>query len=278
MPNLLTIDVEDWFQVENFSSYITRADWENMELRINKNIDLILSLLGKYNTHATFFVLGWVAEKLPELIKKISLNGHEIACHGFNHSLTYNLKNEYLENDILTSKKLLENITGNVVLGYRAPSFTITNVLLEVLCKLNFQYDSSLFHSHINKNYGKISDIKTPPKKMFKIKTNLYEFPLSSFTVMGVNIPWSGGFMFRAVPFYLFQKGLDIIAKKSDYFLFYIHPWEFDLNQPRVNKANYSQKLKHYYNIKNTLSKFEQLLSSRKFCSINQFLINCPKL
>ena len=109
MPNLLTIDVEDWFQVENFSSYITRADWENMELRINKNIDLILSLLGKYNTHATFFVLGWVAEKLPELIKKISLNGHEIACHGFNHSLTYNLKNEYLEIDILTSKKLLEN-------------------------------------------------------------------------------------------------------------------------------------------------------------------------
>lgn len=278
MPNLITIDVEDWFQVENFSSYITHSQWDSMELRINKNIDLILELLNKNNTKATFFVLGWIAERLPELIKKISMENHEIACHGFNHSLTYNLKNEYLENDILTSKKLLESITGNEVIGYRAPSFTITKNLLEVLCKMNFQYDSSLFHSHINKNYGKLNDIKTPPKCMFKIRTNLYEFPMSSYTAMGVNIPWSGGFMFRAVPFFIYKKGIEIISKQSDYFLFYIHPWEFDLYQPRVSKANFSQKFKHYYNIRNTFSKFEILLKSRKFCSINHYLINCPKL
>jgi polysaccharide deacetylase family protein (PEP-CTERM system associated) len=278
MPNLLTIDVEDWFQVENFSGYIIRSDWDNMELRINKNIDLILELLNRCNTKATFFVLGWIAERLPELIKKISNEGHEIACHGFNHSLTYKLKNEYLENDILTSKKLLESITGTEIVGYRAPSFTISESLLEVLAKLNFHYDSSLFYSHINKNYGRMEDIKTPPKNMFRIRTNLYEFPMSSYTLIGFNIPWSGGFMFRAVPFFMYKKGIEMISKQSDYFLFYIHPWEFDLNQPRVNKASISQKFKHYYNIKNTLTKFERLLNSKNFCSINHYLINCPKL
>lgn len=278
MPNLLTVDVEDWFQVENFSSYISHADWGNMELRVNKNIDLILSLLSKHNTKATFFVLGWVAERLPELIVKISKEGHEISCHGFNHSLTYELENEYLENDILTSKRLLESITGTNIIGYRAPSFTISESLLQVLDKLNFHYDSSLFYSHINKNYGKVKHIKKNPKKVFKIRKNLYEFPMSSYSLMGFNVPWSGGFMFRAMPFFMYKRGMDTISKPSDYFLFYIHPWEFDLTQPRVKEASLSQKFKHYYNIKNTMLKFELLLSSKNFCSINCYLKNCPKL
>jgi len=276
MNYLLTIDVEDWFQVRNFSNYISMAEWSTMEVRIHRNMDVILNLLNKHNTKATFFVLGWLAEKEPDLILKIYKEGHEIACHSYSHSDSFDLNYTELKNDIVLSKNILESITNSPIIGYRAPSFSISTELLNILSDLNFTYDSSLFVSDMNLNYGKLSSLKRPPQKKFVIKNDLLEFPLSSYRMLGLNIPWSGGFMFRAIPYWLYKNGMKSIYKTGEYFMFYIHPWEFDSSQPFVQRAKVNEKVKHYYNVKKTFAKFDNLLQLQNFGSINNHLKNCP--
>lgn len=270
MKSYLSIDVEDWFQVDNFKDFIYNNEWSRMEYRLEKNIESILNILNKKNTKATFFVLGWVAERDPKLVMRIFDEGHEIACHGYSHTNSLILKYRELKDDISKSKKILEDIIQKKVIGFRAPSFSITSQLLDILVELKFEYDSSLFSSDLNSKYGKIQDIGVP-RKDFKINKDLFEFPLSTNSKLGLNIPWSGGFMFRALPYFIFEKGMNKILKKNNYYLFYIHPWEFDISQPKVHKARMNQKLKHYYNIKTTMMKFERLIHSRNFCPINSY-------
>ena len=263
----LTIDVEDWFQVETFSSYIKRETWDGCQLRIEQNINKILQILDEFSVKATFFTLGWIASKVPNLISEISRCGHEVACHGFSHQLIYNQTPDEFRDDVIKSKYLLEEITGKEVIGYRAPTFSITDFSLPILKEAGFKYDSSLVITSIHDLYGSVSCAKGKKAgDFFEIYPDLFEFSLPCISLLGKEIPWGGGGYFRLFPREFFWVGLEqIISSKS--FVFYVHPWEFDPNQPRVKKISFSNKFRHYVGLNKVEQRFRSLLSRyRKSC------------
>ena len=278
MKSILSIDVEDWFQVENLKEAIDKQSWDLNISRIDRNINLILNLLEEKNTKATFFVLGWIAERYPEIIKKIYLNGHEIACHGYNHELVYKLTQKNFQQDVYRAKSILENIIGDKVTGYRAPSFSITDWAFDTLIQLGFQYDSSLFLTFAPHRYGKLSNIKIPRKSVFELRDGFYEVMLSYYDIGGIRVPWSGGFYFRFIPYKVFKFGINRILKKKDIYLFYIHPWEFDPEQPRIRNIKMNYRLRHYINLKRTEYKFKMLINDFNYCPIREVIPNLSRI
>lgn len=270
---LLTIDVEDWFQVENFSKIIMPSTWSTHELRVEKNVHNLLDIFDHINSNSskqiktTFFVLGWVAERLPTLIKEIIERGHEVASHGFSHRLCSECDSEELRTDIGKSKKLLEDITGKVVHGYRAPSFSINNQTIKIIKECGYLYDSSYNSFGLNSRYGKI-DINTDQKKgiSYEIEENFFEIPISNLRFGGHIFPWGGGGFFRLIPLSVFKKGVKRILGQEDAYLFYLHPWEIDPAQPKVTTAPFSFKFRHYVNIKRTLPRLVALIDSFDHC------------
>ncbi len=273
MKALLSIDVEDWFQVENLKQAIDRKSWNSYESRVEKNINLILQLLDDRNTKATFFVLGWIAEKHPALIKKIFNEGHEIACHGYNHELVYSLSPEKFHEDVSSAKKLLEDITGDRIIGYRAPNFSITDSAIDILSSLNFRYDSSLFPIILHNRYGRLNNFPVNNKTIFEIKKNFFQIELSYYEFLNLKLPWAGGFYFRFIPYYIFNKGINSILKNKEYYIFYIHPWEFDPGQPRIKNIKLNYKLRHYTNLHKTENKFKRLIQDFRFSPIREIIL-----
>ncbi len=272
MKTLLSVDVEDWFQVENLKAAIDKKSWDTNVSRVERNINLILDLLGQKNAKATFFILGWIAERYPALIKKIHSEGHEIACHGYNHELVYKLTPEKFRQDVSRAQDVLENITGEKVIGYRAPSFSITDWAFDILISLGFRYDSSLFLTVAHNRYGKLKTIPIPSDSVFELKKDFYQVMLSSLEIKGVKLPWSGGFYFRFIPYNIFKYGINEILKKKNLFLFYIHPWEFDPEQPRVKNIKLNYRLRHYSNLRKTEYKFKRLLQDFTFSPIREII------
>lgn len=272
MKLLLSIDVEDWFQVENLKQAIDKKSWESRVSRVENNINLILESLNQQNIKATFFVLGWIGERFPSLIKKIYDEGHEIACHGYNHELVYSLTPEKFHEDVSKAKNILEDITGEKVFGYRAPSFSITDWAFDILMSLGFKYDSSLFLTIANHRYGRLKSISNPERPVFEIKKDFYEVMLSSFDLMKLKLPWSGGFYFRFIPYYFFKYGVKKILENKGTYVFYIHPWEFDPAQPRVKDIKLNYKLRHYTNLKKTENNFNKLIKDFNFSPIRDSL------
>jgi polysaccharide deacetylase family protein (PEP-CTERM system associated) len=268
MKTFLSVDVEDWFQVDNLKQAITRDSWDGNESRVEKNVDIILGLLDKYDSLATFFILGWIAERFPQVVKKIHQQGHEIACHGYNHDLVYSLTPESFRQDVIKTKNILEDSIGEKIIGYRAPNFSITDWAIDVLISLGFKYDSSLFLTVAHKRYGKLIDYKVPKNSIFELKEKFYQVMLSYNNFGGIKLPWSGGFYFRFIPYLIFKSGIDKIIKDKGIYIFYIHPWEFDPKQPRVKNINYQYKFRHYTNLRKTESKFIHLLNDYKFLPI----------
>jgi len=268
MKTLLSVDVEDWFQVDNLKQAITRDSWDGNISRVERNVEVILESLDKYNSTATFFILGWIAERFPQIVKKIHQQSHEVACHGYNHELVYSLSPENFRQDVIRTKTLLENIIGEEIIGYRAPNFSITDWAIDVLISLGFKYDSSLFLTVAHNRYGKLKDYKISSNSVFELKNDFYQVMLSNNEYAGVKLPWSGGFYFRFIPYSIFKRGIDKILKKKGIYIFYIHPWEFDPKQPRVKNINLQYKFRHYTNLKNTESKFIRLLNDYKFLPI----------
>lgn len=277
---ILTIDVEDWFQVENFKANIPYDSWKNCELRVTKNIELLLNFFDsvelKNNTKpkATFFVLGWIAERFPDLVKKISSHGHEIASHGCCHDLCGSLSKEELIKDLKDSKKLLEDITGKRVSGYRAPSFDINKEILKIIEDCGYRYDSSYNSFSAHGRYG-IVDLASYKKKgiAVNLSDSFFELPVSNLKIKDKILPWGGGGYFRLIPSFLFHKGVKSILKNNETYLFYTHPWEFDPDQPRVTDASPFFKFRHYVNLKKTYTKLLKLIECFPDC---QFL-NCNK-
>ena len=264
---LLTIDVEDWFQVENLKPWIPTSSWNSYELRVEKNVNRILDLLDKKNIHATFFVLGWVAEKVPHLVRQISQRGHEIASHGQNHELCNDLDLSELQNDLTYSKNLLEDITGIEVMGYRAPSFTISQNVLNVLSECGYKYDSSYNSFAMHGRYGK-TDFSNYHKKgaAIQLDNGFYELPISNLGLMNKTFPWGGGGYFRIIPFFLFKAGIKKILRQEGDYLFYMHPWEIDPNQPIPRKVSSKNRFKHTYNLSKTETRLENMLDVFKDC------------
>jgi len=264
---LLTFDVEDWFQVENFKEYIPFSSWSNFDLRVERNIHFILDLLDSFSFQpkATFFVLGWIAKKLPGMVKEIHKRGHEIASHGNLHHLCTNQSLNEAEQDIKYGKALLEDIIGHEVFGYRAPSFAINNDILKIIKDTGHVYDSSYNSFSMHQRYG-IIDLATKIKKgvAYKIYDNFFELPISNLSINQKIFPLGGGGYFRLIPFSLFKLGMNWMINKDKAFLFYSHPWEFDPDQPKVEQASTGFKFRHYINLNRTEKKFISMIENFK--------------
>jgi polysaccharide deacetylase family protein (PEP-CTERM system associated) len=269
MKNYLTIDVEDYFQVSAFEDIVGRNKWSDFSSRVTKNTFLILDILAEYNIQATFFVVGWVAEKYPEIVSRIKNEGHEVGCHSYWHRKVYDLSPEEFREDTRRAKDILENIIGQRVVGYRAPSYSITKKslwALDILEQLGFVYDSSIFPIY-HDTYG-IPD--TPRFKYEHSNLNLIEYPISTALLFGKNIPVSGGGYFRLLPYWLTKSALrSINVKENKPFIFYLHPWEVDDSQPRLSNARLFSRFRHYNNLHKTVPRLKQLLDDFEFMPIS---------
>ena len=282
---ILTIDVEDWFQVENFKGSITYDSWADREIRVEKNTHILLDLFDSITTgpatkrqspKATFFVLGWVAERFPGLVKEMVKRGHEVASHGYMHHLSSKISEKELVADLSKSKTLLEDITGQSILGYRAPSFDISKETLSAIESCGYLYDSSYNSYGGHGRYGHV-DFSQYEKNgiIIKISDSFYELPVSNLTLRGKVIPWGGGGYFRLTPSPLFHLGVRTIMKEDSAYLYYTHPWEFDPDQPRVDDAPKSFKFRHYVNLHKTHDKlafFIKTFNQASFMSCHDYL------
>ena len=280
MINALTIDVEDYFQVNAFAGCIRQDQWAGFPLRVGDNTRRILDLLDSFSLKGTFFILGWVAERLPALTQEIHRRGHEIACHGYAHELVYAIGPERFRADIRRSKKLLEEQTGERVNGYRAPSYSITGRslwALEILVEEGFTYDSSIFPV-IHDTYG-IPDAERFPHRVQTAAGVLAEFPLTTlplhFGSKHIRLPIAGGGYLRLLPVELINWGIRRInAREQQPAVLYFHPWEIDPGQPRI-KAGLKSRFRHYLNLHRTEEKLRQLFDNIKFGTMADVLTTC---
>lgn len=263
LTNGLSFDIEDWFQVENLRSAIPRSDWERLPLRVETSTRKILELLRAADTKATFFFLGWVAERAPGLVREVAAAGHEIACHGYGHELVYRLTPASFREDVRRAKQLLEDLVGQPVVGYRAPSFSITPQsvwALDVLREEGFAYDSSVFPVSIHDRYGFAGSDTLP----FRWPNGLLEIPLAVYKLRKFALPLAGGGYFRLFPYAYFRLFLRRLNASGRRFTFYLHPWEFDPQQPRV-KVPAWYRFRHYVNLSKTAGGLTRLLSDFAF-------------
>lgn len=254
---LLSFDIEDWFQCHNLRPGISRDSWDKRDFRVDENVTLLLDMLDEHDVRATFFILGWVAERAPEMVEEITARGHEVASHGYDHQLLYNQSREEAREDIKQSVSILEKISGSKIYGYRAPSFSITDWATEILADLGFTYDSSLFRVPIHDRYGSLSLDST--STFAKLDNGLVEAQLPVVSISRFDIPWAGGAYFRLIPYSLYRRGV-IRAASEEPFIFYLHPWELDTGQPKVQDVPLNYRLRHYTNIKKTEPRLNRLL------------------
>ena len=248
LTNALTIDVEDYFQVSAMAPYIRRSDWESCECRVERNVDRILALLARHDTRATFFTLGWIAERYPLLVRAIVDQGHELASHGYGHQRASELSREAFRDDVVRAKHLLEDLGGVAVQGYRAPSFSIGESNLwafDVLQAAGYRYSSSIYpikHDH----YG----MPNAPRFAHEVASGLIEIPVTTLRLRGRNLPSSGGGYFRLLPYALSRWMIGKVnADDRKPAIFYFHPWEIDHGQPRVPGIDLKTRFRHYVNI-----------------------------
>jgi polysaccharide deacetylase family protein (PEP-CTERM system associated) len=332
MNILLTIDVEDWFQVENLRPWIPFRTWDSRELRVERNTHALLDLFDDIRLEArtskldaetcrslesdldftptgaaplaplssnlrpaavkkmrcTFFTLGWLAERLPQMVREIAARGHEVACHGYSHQMCNRLSQADLRNELSDSKRLLEDITGAEVAGFRAPNFSIDNRVLAAVRECGYRYDSSYNSFSLHGRYGKIT-LNGGPKAgiAYKLMDHFFELPVSNLPIFrhsetsGIGnfshlyLPWSGGAYFRLMPLSIFERGIRFILKSCGAYAFYMHPWEVDPGQPKVRQASFAPRFKHYTNLWKTEDKLRKMIdifSDCRFIGCRQYI------
>lgn len=288
--NMLSIDVEDYFQVSAFEDVSPPDKWDNFESRVVANTERILQVLESADVRATFFVLGWVAKRCPDLVRKIAGAGHEVASHGYGHQRVGHLERAEFRHDIQQSKQILEDLVGCEVLGYRAPSYSIsqqTPWAFDELLEAGYSYDSSIFP--VKHDFYGMSEwprfaglaVKgitgqwqpAKPDQLNSEQQALMELPITTLRLAGKNLPISGGGYFRLLPYTMSRWGLKRINRVDRQpFVFYLHPWEFDPNQPRMIGARVKSRFRHYLNLHKTESRFKRLLEDFQFVPIRKGL------
>jgi polysaccharide deacetylase family protein (PEP-CTERM system associated) len=271
--NALTVDVEDYFQVAALAEAVDRQDWPTMEYRVEANTDRLLELFEQRDVKATFFTLGWVAERSPDLVRRIQKAGHEIASHGYSHQLVYNQTPDVFREETRKSKQILEDITGEPIKGYRAASYSITaksRWALDILCEEGFTWDSSIFPVHHDR-YGMPGTPHQPYLLEAPEGGTLKEFPLSTCPVGNYRMPIAGGGYFRLYPYALSRWGLGKINRAGQPFIFYLHPWEIDTGQPRLKVKAFS-RFRHYNNLDKCMNRLERLLTDFEFGSVSDVM------
>jgi polysaccharide deacetylase family protein (PEP-CTERM system associated) len=292
VTNALTVDVEDYFQVSGFESVIPRSRWEHYPRRVARNTHRLLDIFGQYGVRATFFVLGWVADREPSLVREIAAAGHELASHGYRHRLVYSQSPDEFREDIRRSKACIEAIAGCAVTGYRAPSFSVTARslwALDILMEEGFRWDSSIFPLHHDR-YG----IPSAPRRPFWIPYGtaergdiaswprhsdhagaaldgaILEVPASTLRIAGVNLPVGGGGYFRLLPYRWTWYGINRLNRvEGTPVVFYLHPWEIDTGQP-VQPAAWFSRFRHYTNLHRTEPRLRRLLGDFSFGPVSE--------
>jgi len=263
----MSVDVEDWFQVENLKEVVLRTTWETRERRVERNTMRILELLEEQGARSTFFILGWIADRHPTLIRRIAEAGHEVASHGYGHELVYTLSQAGFRADVERSKKVLEDVSGRQVSGYRAPCFSITNWAVDILQELGFEYDSSVFPTVAHDRYGRLTGVPFG-QPIVELRPGVHEVCISCLPVGNQGLPWGGGGYFRLVPFPAWRAGVRSIMRTGSPYVFYIHPWEIDPGQPRVEGLGRMSRFRHYLNLDRCEARLRSLLSSFRWTSV----------
>ena len=275
MTNVFSVDVEDYFQVEAFTSIVARAEWDQYPSRVEANTHRVLELLARKNVHATFFVLGWVARRYPGIVRAIADQGHEVASHGMTHRLIYRQSLDEFRSETIESKALLEDQCQKTVIGYRAATYSITrNSLwaLDVLCDAGFIYDSSIFPVWHDK-YGIPDAPRLPHRMTTPLGQEIVEFPITVLQCGRLRIPIAGGGYFRLFPYRFSKWALESVNRDGQEFVFYIHPWEVDPDQPRMREAGLTSRFRHYLNLNRCESRLDRLLTDFSFGTMRENLV-----
>lgn len=269
ITNALTIDVEDYFQVSAFAPCIPRSEWDSRECRVERNVELIMDMLDRHGVKATFFTLGWIAERYPDLVREMARRGHEVASHGYGHQRASDQSRAEFLDDITRAKHILEGLSGQSVRGYRAPSFSISTGNLwafDCLLEAGYSYSSSIYpikHDH----YG----IPDAPRFMHEVRPGLSEIPATTIRAFSRNWPASGGGYFRLMPYALSRR---LLRKVNDddktSAVFYFHPWEVDPEQPRVSGASAKARFRHYLNLDRMQARLDRLLDDFSWGRMDQ--------
>jgi polysaccharide deacetylase family protein (PEP-CTERM system associated) len=276
ITNALTIDVEDYFQVSAMAPYIRRDEWDGRECRVERNVDRILALLARHDIRATFFTLGWIAERYPQLVRQIVDQGHELASHGYGHQRASELSRDAFRDDIVRAKHLLEDLGGVAVQGYRAPSFSIGEGNLwafDSLQAAGYRYSSSIYpikHDH----YG----MPDAPRFAHLVADGLLEIPVSTLRLRGRNLPSSGGGYFRLLPYALSRWMIaKVNADDRQPAIFYFHPWEIDAGQPRVAGIDLKTRFRHYVNIPRMAQRLDGLMGDFRWGRMDHIFLGQPQ-
>lgn len=272
--NALTVDVEDYFQVSAFAPYIDRSEWETRECRVARNVERILALLDEHHVKATFFTLGWIAERHPGVVREIVSNGHELASHGYGHQRANRLSREAFAEDVLRAKGILEDLSGQEVKGYRAPSFSIDasnrHWAFEILARAGHRYSSSVYpvrHDH----YG----MPEAPRFAHVPHAGVLEIPPTTVRVFLRNWPASGGGYFRLMPYAISRRLIAHVNEIEDQpAVFYFHPWEIDPAQPRIPGIDAKTRFRHYLNLSRMERRLARLLSDFRWDRMDRVFLD----
>jgi polysaccharide deacetylase family protein (PEP-CTERM system associated) len=273
--NGFSVDVEDWYQVADFDAVVPRAEWNQYESRLAHNTDRVLALLDEAGVKGTFFVLAWNAERHPEVVRRIAAAGHEVASHGYGHRLIYEQSPEEFRADVVRAKTILEDLTGTPVLGYRAPSFSITGRslwALDVLLDGGYRYDSSVFPVR-DALYGLPGARRHPFVIRERDGRRLVEFPITTTPAFGRNLPLGGGGYLRLLPYGYMRWGMRRVNRREGAAaVVYVHPWELDPDQPRLRTAGRRGFSTHYVGLRRTEAKLRRLLRDFRFAPLREVL------
>ncbi|WDT85034.1 XrtA system polysaccharide deacetylase [Alteromonas sp. 009811495] len=257
--NAMTVDVEDYFQVSAFEDVINKESWDSQQLRVGQNTHRLLDLFAENNVKSTFFTLGWVAKRCPDVIKRIVDEGHELASHGLEHQRATTMSQSQFKEDVYASKSILEDVGGTAIKGYRAPSFSVNDSntwVYDVLVEHGFVYSSSTYPIE-HDLYG----VPQWPRFKYERKEGITEIPIPTIRKKGTNVGIGGGGFYRLYPYWLSKKRImAFMEAESAPYSFYFHPWEIDPDQPYIKEANWRSKFRHYINLSRMESKIEKLL------------------
>jgi len=269
--NAFSIDVEDYFQVSAFEPHIDRAEWENLECRVHGNMDRILDLLEQHDAKGTFFFLGWIAERYPDLLKRVANLGHEIASHGYEHIRVCNQTREQFRQDVIRTKNLLEDISGSAIDGYRAASFSIdadNDWARDILAETGHRYSSSIYPIRHDR-YGLQHAPRFPCRE--DSGRGVVELPVTTVELFGNRLPCGGGGYFRLLPYAWTRWAIGRVnAADGQPAIFYFHPWEIDPDQPRTGGLDRLTRFRHYVNLERTGAKLSRLLRDFRWTTVRE--------
>ena len=273
ITNAFTCDVEDYFQVSALAPHFPRSGWDAVPCRVERNVDRILDLMAQHQAQGTFFTLGWIAERFPQVVRRIAAAGHEVASHGYSHERASAMSREEFRDDIVRAKQLLEDLAGQEVTGYRAPSFSIGTGNLwahDVIAEAGYRYSSSVYpvkHDH----YG----IPDAPRFPWRLENGLMEVPVTTVRRFGRNWPAGGGGFFRLPPYAVSRwQSREVNRADQRPAIFYFHPWEVDPEQPRVREASAKTRFRHYVNLDRTADRLARLLADFRWGRADQVFRN----